>query len=176
MDALRVYKQVMTKLKPYFAEHEMRPSSVRNMVLEQMCRLVQPFSAEQLVKACKAEHISVGTVYNTLNMLIDAHILHSIQRERGKISTEYEFVGPNIRMQMMCSKCGRVAEIHDKAITRLIQDRTYTNFIPRNYTLTIYGECKLCRRKVSRKKEAEPVEETAAPAPEEKVTDKNESK
>ena len=145
MDALRVYKQVMTKLKPYFAEHEMRPSSVRNMVLEQM---------------------SVGTVYNTLNMLIDAHILHSIQRERGKISTEYEFVGPNIRMQMMCSKCGRVAEIHDKAITRLIQDRTYTNFIPRNYTLTIYGECKLCRRKVSRKKEAEPVEGTAAPAPE----------
>ena len=60
---------------------------------------------------------------------------------------EYELIGSGVvRMEVICRKCGRVTEIHDKAITRLVQERKYSNFTPQQYSLFVYGECKVCRR------------------------------
>ena len=150
---MRTYKQAVTKLRPYLEEHKMRPSAVRDKVLEQICQMPQPFNAEQLVEACAPEFISVATIYNALNLFVDAQILHAIQRQRGRAAVEYELTtnGSN-HAQIKCLKCGRVVDIHDKAITRLVMDRTYSNFMPHNYTLVVYGECKVCRTKRKKKK------------------------
>ena len=119
------------------------------MVLEQVCLLPQPFTAEQLADACKAERISVGTVYNALNLFLLAQILYATNRQRGRAATEYELtVGSPTRMHIVCTRCGRVTEIHDKAIARLVQERKYSNFNMQHFSLYVYGECKICRRQV----------------------------
>lgn len=146
-------KQIVSKpqeqLDRYIAEHNMRPSKVRNMVLEQVCLLSQPFTADQLAKACEAERISIGTVYNTLSLFISAQILHATQRQRGRTATEYELVtGAHNRIQMICQRCGRVANLRDKAIENLIERRKYSNFNEQHFSLFVYGECKHCRRPV----------------------------
>ena len=67
--------------------------------------------------------------------------------KRGKAATEYEVItGEHHRMEIICQKCGRVAEIQDKAIARLIKERKYSNFTLQHYSLFVYGECKICRR------------------------------
>ena len=125
----------------------MRPSVVRNAVLEQACYLPQPFTAKQLVEVCKEQRISIGTVYNSLNLFISAQILHATERQRGKMATEYELItGNQHHMQIICQKCGRVSDIQDRAIARLIQERKYSNFTLQHYSLFVYGECKVCRR------------------------------
>lgn len=143
----RTYKAATERLNAYLREHGLRVSRVREMVLQQVCQLPQPFTAAQLEEACQAERISTGTVYNCLDLFIMAQILHAIKRQRGKAVMEYELIGSGVvRMEVICRKCGRVTEIHDKAITRLVQERKYSNFTPQQYSLFVYGECKVCRR------------------------------
>ena len=150
----KTYKEVLVLLSKYVHDHnpELRPSKVRNMVLEQVCALEQPFTAEQLVEACKAERISVGTVYNALNIFVDANILHATKRQRGLIATEYEIVtGTGNQFRMVCRKCGREVNLSDPAIFRMINERKYSNFNLQHFSLIVYGECKICRRKAIKK-------------------------
>lgn len=131
----------------------MRPSKVRNMVLTQVCLLPQPFTADQLMAACAEERISVGTVYNALDLFVKAMLLHATQRQRGKAATEYELMaGSPTRMRYICQKCGRTVEIQDKVLTRMVTERKYTNFNMQHFSLFVYGECKICRSKVRKEK------------------------
>ena len=143
----KTHNAALKQLNAYLRAHEMRPSKVRDMVLAQICNLPQPFTAEQLVTACREERISVGTVYNALNLFVLAQILQVHERQRGRSASEYELaVGTTVKMQMTCNKCGRVSEFHDKVIERLIKEKKYTNFNLHHFSLSIYGECKKCRR------------------------------
>ena len=152
----KAYKAAQDKLDAYIRENGMRASKVRNIVLEQVCQLSQPFTAEQLVEACAVERISIGTVYNSLNLFLLARILHAINRQRGKTATEYEIVTGSVpHMQVVCTRCGRMTEFHDKAIARLVQERSYANFNVQRFSLFVYGECKICRRLVAKKKKEE---------------------
>ncbi len=148
------YRAAEAKLRAYIRAHadEMRPSKVRNMVLRQVCALPKPFTADQLVKACIPDRISVGTIYNSLKLFIDAHIVQGHTRQRGQMATEYELLTDHEnRFQMICTACGRLVELDDKAITRLVTTRKYSNFNMAHFALYVYGECKICRRKVAQK-------------------------
>ena len=152
----RTYKAAQERLNAYVREHSLRDSKVRNMVFEQVFLLPHPFSAEQLTNACAVERISKGTVYNTLNLLVDAGILQTIDRQLGQLAKEYEIaVVQTSSMEMVCSRCGRKVKIQDKAITRMLRERTYANFIMKNFSLTVYGECKVCRSKKSKEQEGQ---------------------
>jgi len=125
----------------------MRRTPVREMVLEQVCLLPQPFTADQLVQACAAERISIGSIYNTLSLFVSARILHAINRQHGRTSTQYELIqGNTIRLQIICSKCQRVTTFKDKAIENLVMTRMYSNFNAQRISMFVYGECKHCRR------------------------------
>ena len=144
----RAYILAQEKLVRFLHEHEKRPSKVRNIVLSLACALPQPFTAEQLQRACETERISVGTIYNSLNTFVDAQILRATERQRGKAATEYELItGSSNRLQIVCKKCGRVTDVTDKAITTLVQNRKYSNFNMQHFSLFIYGECRICRKK-----------------------------
>lgn len=148
MKVLKSYEAALTVLKEYIDEHQMRHSPVREMVLEQVCILPQPFTADQLAQACAAERISQGTVYNNLKLFVRAQILYAIERRRGTNSTRYELIpGKQVSMQMICGRCGRVSEFKDKAIDHLVRIRKYANFDMQHFSLFVYGECKQCRRK-----------------------------
>ena len=150
----KIYLNALKRLYAYAQTHNMRPSSVRKIVLEQACKLHQPFTADQLIQVCAAERISTGTVYNALKVFVDAHILSGKQRQRGHLATEYECIlDASKHMQFVCKNCGRTVDFNDKAIARLIEERKYTNFIMNTYSLVVYGECKTCRRKVRVKSE-----------------------
>lgn len=144
------YKLSLERLGRYVKRNGLRPSVVRNMVLEQVCNLHQPFTAEQLIEACRQERISSGTVYNALNLFTKAEIIQGMQRQRGHIATEYELIGDSSqRMQFVCKKCGRIVDFNDKAIAQLIEARKYSNFQISQFSLIVYGECKVCRRKAT---------------------------
>lgn len=153
-EAEDIYKAAQAQLDAYVQAHEMRRSQVRNMVLEQICQLPQPFTAAQLEEVCKVERISTGTVYNVLHVLIEASLVRPYDRGIGQTVTEYELVTEVSRshMQIICRKCGRRTFIYDKALQRLIIERQYSNFKMQNYTLVVYGECKICRRLAVKRK------------------------
>ena len=145
MKSQKTYEAALVKLNEYIAEHHMRKSRVREMVLEHACMLPLRFTAEKLEQACAAERISKGTVYNVLDILVKAHILHAIDRQQGRTATLYEIApGKQIHIQIRCNRCGKVTEIRDKAIDHVIRMHKYFNFEVQRYTVLIYGECKYC--------------------------------
>lgn len=143
----KTYDAAIAKLHRYIEEHNMRHSPVREMILNKMCMLPHPFTAEQLEEACTEERISLGTVYNVLRLFLKIGILHSITRQRGSKATEYELVyEKRTRMQTVCEECGRVTNFHDKSIDMIVQNSKRANFIVDHFVLTMYGECKKCRK------------------------------
>lgn len=146
------YNSALERLNQYLKENGLRVSPIRDFVLEQACGLHQPFTAEQLATVCKEQRISNGTIYNALNIFVSAQILHAIKRQRGRANIEYELTTGNAaHMQYVCHKCGRTVDFTDKALTRLIKERNYSNFDVQHFSLVVYGECKQCRVKEQRK-------------------------
>ncbi len=150
MKAELSYQAALERLNLFIAEHNKRHTPEREMVLMEISEMPQPFTAEQLAQRCLKLRLSQATVYNTLNLFVSARILHAFNREAGRTVTEYELMtGERSHIQIICTQCGRVTETHDKAIEHIVVSRKYSNFIPAHYSLRIYGQCKVCRRKKS---------------------------
>jgi len=146
------YEEALTKLNDYIESHNMRHTPEREMVLNEICDMQQPFTAEQLTERCKPLRLTQATVYNSLKLFIVARILHSFVRETGRSATQYELaVATRSTVMMVCTRCGRTVELRDKtAIDHIVAMRKYSNFVPENYSMRIYGHCKLCRRILAR--------------------------
>jgi len=151
--ANNLYKYALDTLTAYLEGCGKRMTTPRQIVLNEMCQLPQPFTAEQIEKACSEERISRATVYNTLKLMLDSHILHEWKKQRGHLVAEYEFsTTPGNHMQIMCTKCGRTKDVHDKALARLLLEKKFKNFNMGHYSLIVYGECWKCPRKRQTKK------------------------
>lgn len=145
------YREAERKLDKFIARNQLRRTPERFIILRHACDLGNPFTAGQLMQLAQQDHISQGTVYNTLSLLVSAQILWCLGKRGTK--AEYEVVtGGKIRMQLRCSECGRVADFKDVAIENLVNARKYSNFNISHFSLYVYGSCKTCRRKKLRQK------------------------
>ena len=142
------YKLAVEILDEYLATGKFRKTHERYIILRQICNFPAQFTAEQLQLLCTKElTVSRATVYNTLQLLLDASLLLSHPLYAGSKTTCYELcIKKNTRMYFQCSRCGRVVEFEDKAINNLVKNRRYSNFTPSNLSLYVFGTCKVCRR------------------------------
>lgn len=140
------YEQALERLNEYIDSHQMRHTPEREIVLQLVFELPPFFTAKELEEKCKAEHLTRGTVYNSLELFVSAQILRGVHRLQGNHATEYEvIVEEQPHMWVICQKCGRVFDMKDKAVERIIMERKYTNFGVTHFSLVVYGQCKTCR-------------------------------
>ena len=143
----KTYDAAQERLNAYIRQEKLRVSPVRQTILEKVCLLKQPFTAEQVIEACTDEFISDATIYNALNLFVSAQILLATKRERGHAAVEYELTfSTHSRMQIVCLECGRVTNMRDKVLEQYIKGYKYYNFNPNRVSMTIYGVCKHCRK------------------------------
>ncbi len=141
------YKAALKTLNNYIWEHGYRHTAEREIVLQVVCSLPQPFMPGQVVEKAKEEHISQATVYNCLQLFAQAGIINLLQKRSQKGKCEWEVLtGHRNRLQLVCKRCGRVSDFKDIAITNAVKLRKYSNFTPEHFTIFVYGECKHCRK------------------------------
>lgn len=146
-DSNITYSSAVERLRAYINEHGMRRTREREVILEQVCAL-QCFSVEELRGALTELTISRATIYNALEVLEKAGIIHRLDKQFGVRAGKYEVVQANAsHIQIICQRCGRVSEVRDTTINRMLADKRFTNFNPQRFSLYIYGTCKVCRRK-----------------------------
>ena len=146
--AEKIFALNMERLETYMDEHHMRHTMERETVLMRACELGNAFTADELIEAVQTDFISRPTVYNTLQLLLKAGIVHCMGKEQGRSNTKYELTKAHLNhMQLTCTRCGRVSDFQDAAITNILKSRKYNNFNMKHFVLHVYGECKLCRRK-----------------------------
>lgn len=148
MSDKNIYQQAEIALLTYLRNKGKRCTHERLVILSHICTIGRNFTAENLVKdLCESQHISNATIYNTLSMLCDAHILRILPK-RQQQGSEYEIsIADKNTLRYVCTRCGREVELKNKAIDHLLQDSRFSNFEMENFSLVVYGHCKTCRRK-----------------------------
>lgn len=147
-----IYRKAYNQLCAYMDDHRMRYTAERFTILSSICSL-QRFTVDDLRYALTGITISRATVYNTLELLENAGVIRRIEKEYGVRAGQYELAYlQSSSVKIICQKCGRISEIKDSTISRMLADKRFTNFVPEYYSLYIYGHCKVCRRKLLNKR------------------------
>ena len=148
MTSVERYEKALAVLDTYIREHNLRHTLERERLLKIMAEVNAPiFTVHDIDAKRKDAHISVPTLYNSLNLFVSARILYKLERTRGVTQEQYKWaLDAKNSMRVICTRCGREANFTDRAILRIVQERKYANFIPAHFSLYVYGTCKTCRR------------------------------
>lgn len=142
-----IYRHALERVNAYVNEHHMRRTHEREVILQKACGL-RCFSVEQLQAELTDITISRATIYNALSLFSKAGVLHKLDKEFGVRAGQYEVAqAETSHIQVICTRCGRVSEVRDTSINRMLADKRFTNFNPSRFSLYVYGTCKVCRRK-----------------------------
>jgi len=136
------------QLRSYLTEHGMKHTPERYSIMATACRL-QHFTIDELRASLTELSISRATIYNTLSLLEDARLVQKLNKEFGVRTAQYEWVQDSeSTVQIVCTKCGRISPVKDSTISRMLADKRWSNFVPHHFSLYMFGQCKVCRRKV----------------------------
>lgn len=142
-----IYRKAYEQLCAYLDEHHLRPTQERLCILNSVCSL-QRFTVDDLRYSLTGILISRATVYNTLDLFDKAGVVRHIEKEYGVRAGQYELSCLKASsVQIICQLCGRISEVKDSTISRMLEDKRFTNFNQERFSLYIYGRCKNCRRK-----------------------------
>jgi Fur family ferric uptake transcriptional regulator len=138
---------VINIFKEFLVKHKHRKTPERFAILEKIYAFEGHFDAETLYESMQNEYrVSLATVYNTLELLLEAGLV--IKHQFDALSAQYEkAIGSNIHNHSVCIVCGKVKEFTDKKIKKAIQSKEFANFQSTHYSLYIYGVCKKCSKK-----------------------------
>ncbi|MGH7500306.1 MAG: Fur family transcriptional regulator [Longimicrobiales bacterium] len=92
------------------------------------------------------ERIGKATIYRTLEMLVKSGLVEEHDFGEGFKRYEHLFGQKPVREHLVCTECGKVAEIHSLELVRVQEEeaRRY-GFLPARYRLQIYGLCAACQ-------------------------------
>ena len=141
---------IASQFYAFLKEKGMRRTPERCEVLNHALRFVKLFTIEDLRKSLQQANfrISLATLYNTVDLLVDANILRRMSS--GNNSVAYERVD-NVRfIHLLCLECGKVKLVKDTGFMAYMNARRFVAFTTSYYNLTVYGTCNDCARRIKR--------------------------
>lgn len=104
------YKDRLPKLKELLAQHNIRVSHQRLLILDYLIMNPTHPTADSIYKDLKVSDpvISQATVYNTLNLLVDHNLVKELDFNMS--SKRYEFKKTN-HGHFICENCGLIEDL-----------------------------------------------------------------
>lgn len=137
---------VEQRFRRYFHDGGLPFTDQRRRILEEVCRSASHFDADDLYVRIRRRKLSASraTLYRTLGHLERAGVLRRI--DIGGDHAHYEFVGEDLHEHLVCTRCGRVVEIHDPDLERRIAALLSAHgFSSGRHAMQVFGECGDCR-------------------------------
>lgn len=139
------YESIKEIFTDYLKNHHHRKTPERFAILERIYSFEGHFNADILFSGMQENYrVSLATVYNTLELLIDCKLI--IKHQLGGQFAQYEKAfGTNTHHHLICTNCGKVKEFLDKNIRTAIQSHTFAHFQMSHYSLYLFGLCSKCK-------------------------------
>ena len=144
------YEDVLENFKKLLKSNNLKYTTQRELILKIIYDNDGHFTPEDIYNLIKENHpevkLGIATVYRTLTLLEDAHIVSSISF--GTQGKKYEFGLKEHHDHLVCLSCGRIEEFLDKTIEKQ-QEKVAEkfNFKMTNHTMKILGTCSVCQAK-----------------------------
>lgn len=139
----------------FLKSRKLRCTAERELILETVLGINGRFSAERLHGLVETKcHISTATIYNTLQILTEAGIVKRHHFD-GQSSLYEKITGASnvTNLHLMCTECGKIKEIRDLEVAKLLHSRRYPTFHTAYFTVCAYGICSRCARKSKKKRQ-----------------------
>ncbi|MBM4408204.1 MAG: transcriptional repressor [Chloroflexi bacterium] len=122
-----------------------RLTDARRAVVQLIVDQPRHFSAAELFAAARAQRTGIGraTVFRTLEVLSELGQVERLDLPSGKHA--YIACEPSHHHHVICSRCGRTAEVADAGLRRLVRDVVrQTGFRVDDHRLELFGLCSAC--------------------------------
>ena len=149
--------QLIKKFNAFLDKKSMRKTPERIAVLEHILTIDKHFTVDQLYQLMEDDcyHVSKATLYNTMELLMESGILR--KHCFDGLPPQYELHRTMPHSHLICTSCGKVKEVRDNNLTAFMNARKYTAFTTSYYSLTVYGVCSTCMRRMKRETKMSPV-------------------
>lgn len=139
----------------YLKKKGLRRTPERYVILDKVMGMNDHFHVETLHSLIEADsyHISLATVYNTMQLFVDFGIVR--RHQFAGQPAQYERIADNAlsnHHHLICRHCGKIKEVKDPVLTRMLNDKRYISFQPEYFSLYVYGVCSRCQRALRRSK------------------------
>lgn len=134
------------RFRRYFKKGGLPFTGQRRCILEEVCRSASHFDAHELLGRVRRRRPSASraTLYRTLGHLERAGVLRRI--DIGVDHAFYEFAGADHHEHLVCTRCGRVVEIHEPDLeSRVAALLSAHGFSTDRHAMQVFGVCGECR-------------------------------
>lgn len=143
------FQTALQKLRKYLKDANLRFTTERVTILEEIFNFPSHFDADQLFIHIrnKHRHISRATVYRSLELFNQIGIIKKENLGQGYASYELDLNMPH-HDHMICVECGKVVEFVDEVIEKRqkeICEKYGMDMI--RHQLQIFGRCKSHKKK-----------------------------
>lgn len=137
--------ELIGKLTAYLNAKGRRCTPERFMILKACLGIDGHFCADDMCRILERAsiHVAPATVYSTLPLLAEAGILRTLHLKDLPAMYETDLTP---HYHCVCTACGRIKNMRDTVIQRLIRNKHYRGFTPEDYELAVYGLCGACAR------------------------------
>ena len=143
-------KNAVDTFTHYLESKGLRKTSERYAILEKVWSMKMHFDVETLYNMMErdAYHVSLATVYNTIDLLMECGLLR--KHQFNSQPAQYE-VALGSHFHLVCTQCGKVKEVEANEIISQVMTRRYTAFTPAYMSTYLYGLCSACVRQNKKK-------------------------
>jgi len=137
----------------YMIEKSLRKTTERYKILEHICLIRGHFDVEMLRKRLEDNnfHVSRASVYNTIELLMDAQLVVRFQFTSQLVQYELKALAAT-HHHAICNHCGVVKDVKNDKIATDVTNFRITKFSHEYHALFIYGICSKCKFKLNRQK------------------------
>ncbi len=141
-------EEILTR---FMTEQQMRKTPERYAILNVVMNMDGHNSADQILEMMPDDfHVSRGSVYNTLHLLVECGLVftHQIQG----VTLYEKAYGISQHHHYICNGCNKIWDLYDTQIEQVASKVRTPRFKKIRCTTYIYGLCNLCQAKLARMK------------------------
>lgn len=143
------YDGLLEKFKELLKKNALKFTKQRELILKFLYQNKGHYTPEDIYMLLKQQHpdinIGIATVYRTLTLLEESHIVSSISF--GIQGKKYELGLKKHHDHLICTQCGKIIEFYDEIIEERQEEIAKKfNFKMTDHTMKIVGICEACQK------------------------------